>query len=146
MAIDPNSPEFFEDFDPFEFDGKKDYVDGKSDAYVNRARANRLKALNPEWLEKNRERLENRNNNPEFKEKHLARLEKMHNDPTFQEKNQKAHNKPISCDGIIFSSRIHAAYALAPATRSSNGSKSSWLTNQMIKYPERYFYIIEDDK
>jgi len=51
LHIDPNSPEFFQDFDPFEFDGEKDYVDGKSDAHVNRAHANRMKALDPEWQE-----------------------------------------------------------------------------------------------
>lgn len=64
MHIDPNSPEFFEDFDPFEFDGEKDYVDGKSDAYVNRAHANRLKALDPEYKENHRNAL----NTPEWKE------------------------------------------------------------------------------
>lgn len=54
---------------------------------------------------------------------------------------QTACNKQISCDGVIYESKITAALALAPETRLTHGSKSRWFEVQMKKYPERYFYI-----
>jgi len=93
LHIDPNSPEFFEDFDPFEFDVKKDYVDGKSDAHVNRAQGNRMKALDPEWQETNRAGAQKRANNPEWQEKSKLAKQKLANDPEWREKNRIAMRK-----------------------------------------------------
>lgn len=84
--IDPNSPEFWKDFDPFEFDGPKDYVDGKSDAHVNRAHANRMKALNPEWVEKVRIANQLRSQDPEWQENIKVANQLKAQDPEWLEK------------------------------------------------------------
>lgn len=52
--------------------------------------------------------------------------------------NQKAHGKPISCDGVIYASLRLAGNAIAP---SHINHKGSWIGNQIKKFPERFFYI-----
>lgn len=54
---------------------------------------------------------------------------------------QKIINKPISCNGVIYESKIIAARAIAPITRLNDNSKGKWLNGQMKKYPDRYFLI-----
>jgi hypothetical protein len=76
----------------------------------------------------------------EWRENHQLGREKMKANVEWREK----VCKPISCDGVIYSSKTEAAFALAPATRLTNDSKQSWFGAQMKKYPERYFYITEE--
>lgn len=58
----------------------------KSDASVNRARANRIKAQDPKWLEKVKEAGENLKNNPEWQEQQKLRAEKRSQDLELKEK------------------------------------------------------------
>lgn len=147
---------------------------GKTDAQLwgdeLRSRATKANMANPEyrakWKEKQKLGGQNRSHNLEWREKNkLGSQLRSHNlewrenvklanqktalNPEFREKKklavQKANNKQISCDGVIYESRITAALALAPETRLTNGSKSIWFENQMKKFPERYFYITQSE-
>ena len=87
-------------------------------------------AQKPEWRANNK--LINQNKSLEWRENIKLAL-------------QQRCNKQISCDGVIYESRIIAALALAPETRLTHGSKSGWLSCQMKKFPNRYFYVTKSE-
>lgn len=97
-----------------------------------------------QWKEAVRLSTEKRFDNITYQINQRAGLKKLHQDPVFKKKNreatQKACNKSVSCDGVIYESRKAAGMALAPS-HLIDRSKPSWMQRQMKMYPTRYFYI-----
>lgn len=105
----------------------------------------------PEYQAKRKEMYES----SEYREKYLASMENRKHDPEYQLKRkemyesdkwktttklatQKANSKPISCDGVIYASKGEAGLALAPENAKD---KQYWVSQQLKKYPERFFYV-----
>lgn len=103
----------------------------------------------PDYIAKHQAGIEKRDNNPDYKVKQRIAVQKARENPEYQENNrkavQKANGKPISCDGVVYPSRTAAALILAPATMLRSDSKGNWLARQMIKYPERYFFVTKSE-
>lgn len=53
MKFNPNDPKYWQDYDPAE-QTTKEFVDNKTESAVRRGRANRIKAQNPDFIEKHK--------------------------------------------------------------------------------------------